>query len=197
MTIKKGEAWGSRYAMTGSEPIAHTDAGALALIAAALDEGRVPDPVVLRGGDLYRMLGGRPADEPQRFPIDIVDVVADGHRFRAVGHVVARHALWAGRFVVVMNGQFVGEWNLGPRAHSNDGLLDITDGSLGVRDRLVARRRARSGSHLPHPSLATRRAATAEFDFDRPMRLFVDGLAAGECRTLALSVVPDAATVVI
>ena len=197
MTIRKGSEWGSPYEVTGTEVVAHSDAEAMASIGLALDHSEVPAPVVLRGGDLFQMLGGRPADPPQRFPIDVVEVTADGRSFRAVAHVVVRRRVWSGPFVVAMNAASLGEWNLGPRAHPNDGLLDITEGSLGVRERVQARSRARTGSHLPHPSLRTRRVAAAEFTFDRPMPLLVDGEQVGTCTELQLTVVPDAATVVI
>ena len=197
MTIRKGSEWGSPYEPAGDEAIAHSDAEAVALISIALDRSQVPAPVVLRGGDLYRMLGGRPANPPQQFPIDVVEVTADARSFRAIAHVVARRPGWAGPFVVAMNSSSLGEWNLGPRAHPNDGLLDVTEGSLRLRERLQARTRARTGSHLPHPNLRTRRAAAAEFTFDPALALRVDGEPVGTCTHLELTVRPDAATVVI
>ena len=38
-----------------------------------------------------------------------------------------------------MNAQWLGDWDLGPRSHPNDGLLDVTDGTLPFGDRWKAR----------------------------------------------------------
>lgn len=196
MTIRKGSEWGSPYTPTGAEPVAHSDAEAMRAMTPALESGDEVPTVLLRGGDLYRMLGGRPAVPAQRCSIDVLEVVADDRRCWAIGHVIARRRLWAGRFVVAMNGQFVGEWNLGPRAHPNDGRVDLTDGSLRWGQRLKAARRVPSGTHVPHPMLHTSRAAAVEVCFDTPIALYLDGLRAGRCRHLVINVRPDAASVV-
>ena len=43
-----------------------------------------------------------------------------------------------------MNAQWVGGLNLGPRAHPNDGLLDVYDARLGLTDVVKVRARARA-----------------------------------------------------
>jgi hypothetical protein len=197
VTIRKGQEWGEPFAPAGDEAVAMSDAEVVDAIGPSLDAGLAPPPVVLRGGDLFHMLGGRPAEPSVRLPLDVVDVVADGRRIHAIGHVIARRRAWSGHFVVIMNGAYVGEWYLGPKAHPDDGRLDITEGALGWRDRLAARRRAATGSHLPHPGLTVRRAASAEFEFDRAVGLYVDGRYAGTCTRLSVTVMPDAATVVL
>ena len=52
-----------------------------------------------------------------------------------------------------MNAQWVGKWNVGPRAHPNDGLLDTYDVRLPVSQVLPVRQRLHHGAHLPHPGI--------------------------------------------
>jgi diacylglycerol kinase family enzyme len=96
-----------------------------------------------------------------------------------------------------MNAEWLGAWDLGPRSHPNDGLLDVTDGSLRLRERLTARRRARTGSHLPHPGLRTSRVAAATFSFERGMPVHLDGEAMGTVHEVVVRTEPDALTVVV
>jgi diacylglycerol kinase family enzyme len=105
--------------------------------------------------------------------------------------------LFSARTVVVMNATHRGDQDLGPRAHPNDGLLDVTDGQLLWAERMRARKRMRTGSHLPHPMLATSRARTIEFRFSRPAALEVDGRPVGSATEMSVRCVPDALVVVV
>lgn len=190
--IEKGREWGEPVELRGDEPTAHDDAELTRLLTEH-PGGRV----LLAGGDLHRSLGGQAPPEPWELPIDVLEVDADGVRHVAVAHVVARRPLWAGEFVVAMGGTHLGEWNLGPKAHPNDGLVDVTFGRLGPADRLKARRRAPSGSHLPHPGLRLERRRTWSHAFARPVPLRVDGVPVGRVRNLRITVHPDAGSVVL
>lgn len=196
--IRKGEEWGEPAVLGGNEPEASTDAEVARLL------GEHPGSVVvLRGGDLHRSLGGRPGSAPDLsgpvmiLPIDLVAVTVDGSTRLASAHVVARRRGWAGEFAVAMNGTHLGEWNLGPKAHPNDGLIDVTTGRLGLRDRLAARSRAHTGTHLPHPALSTARVRSAEWSFERSTPVYVDGVRVGSARHVALAVHPDQGAVVV
>ena len=99
---------------------------------------------------------------------------------------------------MVANAQYVGSWNVAPRAHPGDGLLDaVLVGDMSLRDRLVARRRVVTGSHLPHPAITVRRRSSHEWTFDRPLRVRLDGVDAGRASHIAVRVEPDAAVVVV
>jgi hypothetical protein len=196
--IRKGEVWGRPVDLDGTEPEASSDAEVARLLSRPLDS-----PVVLRGGDLYHSLGGRASspvdlDGPvMALPIDLVAVRVDGVDRVAAAHVVARRRWWSGEFAVAMNGTHLGEWNLGPKAHPNDGLIDVTTGRLDVRDRWEARRRAHTGTHLPHPALSTSRVTSTVWTFDRPTPVYVDGVAVGSARRVELEVQPDRGSVVV
>jgi diacylglycerol kinase family enzyme len=146
------------------------------------------------------MGGGGPArfdGTHVRAVVDLVRVTADGRELWALAHVVVRRRWWRGEVVLVMNAEFLGPYDVVPRSHPNDGRVDVVrvDPSMSVRARLQARRRARTGTHLPHPQLAVQSTATWHATFDRPLRLFVDGKRNGVVRDLRIEVVPDALTV--
>ena len=80
------------------------------------------------------------------------------------------------------------------RGHSEsvaDTGRDDRRARLGIGQRLLARRRLRSGTHLPHPAISVQRAADAAFEFERDLGLWLDGERVGRCRRLRVSVVPD------
>jgi diacylglycerol kinase family enzyme len=102
-----------------------------------------------------------------------------------------------GPVVLVMNAEFIGEWDVAPRGHPNDGRIEVVEAGrdLGIRQRLAARRRLPAAAHLPHPRITTRSVRTARWDFGAPMAVRIDGIAAGTARSVEVTVVPDAAVV--
>ncbi len=161
-------------------------------------------PVVgLLGGDLCRTLGGRGdaarlrSDEAQRLPIDVGTAVVDGEPHRFVAHLVARRRWWRGEVVAVMNAAFLGRWNVAPRAHPGDGRLDVVEARLSPADRVKAWRRLPTGTHVPHPGIRERRVRSAEWQFEHPMAVWIDGEAVGRCRHLVVEVEPDGLEVVV
>ncbi|MPY93874.1 MAG: hypothetical protein GEV08_12660 [Acidimicrobiia bacterium] len=203
MTVRKGVDWGSPGPLAGSGIVASSDAEARAELEAARRAARPPREIGLLGGDLCRTVGGLGdrarlrGPDAVRLSVDAVRAVLDGEAHWFLAHLVARGPLWRGRGAVVMNAEWLGPWRLGPRAHPGDGLLDATEGELGLRDRLQARRRARTGDHLPHPQLATRRAARHELRFERPVAVWLDGTKVGMFREVDVACEPDALTVVV
>jgi hypothetical protein len=197
MTIRKGETWGTSAPVPADVVQITADADLRALVRDAWAAGQPCPPVALVGGDLCRTLGGGDARRFEtgtalRFAVDVgVVSLDDAAPEPFVAHLVARRTRWAGTFAVVMNAAWVGEWYLGPRAHPNDGLLDLTTGSLAPMQRLLARRRAPSGTHLPHPALTTRRSGHHEVTFTRPTPVHLDGEAAGRARRLVVDCRPD------
>ncbi len=202
MTIRKGEAWGEVGPLPVDGVVVRSDGEARAAVEAARRDGR-PYPVLgVVGGDLARTLGA-PGDEARlrstsamTFPIDLGQVLVDGRLHLFVSHLVARNRWWT-RVVVAMNAQWVGPWNLGPRAHPNDGLLDTFDARLPVGDLAKVRRRLPTGTHLPHPGIKARRGAALTFELARPLPIWLDGERVDEGRTLVVRLEPDALRVVI
>ncbi|GIT46786.1 MAG: hypothetical protein Ct9H300mP12_13710 [Acidimicrobiales bacterium] len=113
--------------------------------------------VVLTGGDLCRTLGGRgracPGGEATLVDIDVGEALVDGRLHRFVSHFVVRPSRHPGRWWVAANAAHRGRWNLAPRAHPGDGLLDVLDASLSWAEVPAAWRRLGLGVHVPHPGI--------------------------------------------
>ena len=200
--ISKGSSYGEPGALPAGGIVVHPDGEARAVVESALRVDR-PLPVLgLLGGDLCRTLGG-PTDEAQlrstaamRFPVDVGEVLLDGRLHWFVAHLVARRRGWAEAFVA-MNAQWMGRWELGPRSHPGDGLLDAYQAQLSLADRLRVRGRLHGGGHLPHPGIHERRAPAVQVELSRPLPVLLDGQPAGRARNVSVRVRPDALTVVV
>ena len=192
MTVRRGEAWGRIRTV----PIDAVEARSDAELAHAAT-GREVRPVVVRGGDVHRSLGAPRGTATMLVPIDVITVNADGATLTAVAHVIARQrgrlGWWHGRIVAVMNVDHVGAWDAAPRAHPNDGWLDVieVDSSMSLRSRWQAWRRLRTGSHVPHPDITVRRVRNETFTFENPLRVWLDGVERATVRSLRVDVEPD------
>jgi hypothetical protein len=194
MTIEKGAAWG----VPGTAPHDLVVAADEAALARAVGSG--VRHAALRDGDVLRALGLTDATPPHaggpalllpcdamrvrlddRAPLTAVSTIIVGRRFR--------------ERVLASAGGFLGVLNVAPRAHPNDGLLDVLviAPRTGARQLLAVRRRMRLGDHLPHPALTMCRAAAHEFSFaDGPQRVVIDGRQHGRARRVRIDVLPDA-----
>jgi hypothetical protein len=202
MPARKGQPWGAPGPLPGNGVVVATDAEARAVVEEARRAGQ-PVPVLgLVGGDLCRTLGGAGdagrlrSEAAVTFVVDLGSVLADGRLHWFVAHLVARSRLWRRAFVA-MNAQWYGSWNLGPRAHPGDGLLDTYDARLGLTDLWKVRARLHHGAHLPHPGIKEARVAALQVQFDRALPLELDGTASGTARSVSVRVEPDALRVVV
>jgi hypothetical protein len=202
MTIRKGGSYGIRRSGGPDIPEASTDSELAGIISSATEHG-VRQPLVrVTGGDMFRTLGGHSSlglgtSDDLALPIDVAYATLDGEEHIFVSHLVARRRLWSGRFVAVMNAEWLGNLDLGVRAHPGDGLLDVTDGRLAPRERIKARRRARTGTHVPHPELRQTRAASYQTTFAPPLPIHLDGVRYGKVRNLSIRLETDFALVVL
>lgn len=217
MTIEKGQTWGEP-ASPSLSPVHTADDAELARL--AYEEHRKGRHAVFSvgRGDLLNTLGvseHRPIDERHAYPIDLALATidpedrSDGLLVPFVAHLVVGDRMLPGGQLVgrllghgpaitaaVMNSAWFDDLRLGPRAHPNDGRLDVVEGRVGFRERREANRRAKSGSHLPHPALRTSRTATWQSKFDRSRPLLVDGVDCGLVGSIRVELLPDALTVV-
>ena len=198
MPIAKGQPWGAPGELPEGGVIVRSDAEASAALTEARRERRPFPPLGLLGGDLCHTLGGGGGAELQgvRFTVDLGEALLDGRLHLFVAHLVARTRLWTRAFVA-MNAQWIGDWNLGPRAHPNDGVLDTYDVRLPPGQLLPVRARLHHGAHLPHPGIKERRSAAVQVELERPLPVRLDGVATGRARVVSVRVQPDALTVVV
>lgn len=187
MTIKRGEPWGAVGPPPAGLVLVSSDAELFEVVNTCRRDG-VPLPALgLLGGDLCRAVGGTgdagrfDAGEVALLPVDLLRVQVDhGAEPRtrwAAAHVVLRRGWWRGPLVAVMNAQYLGRWDVAPRAHPNDGRADIVevDPRMGARERWKAWRRLPTGAHVPHPLLHTRQVRSLELSVPRGVRLYLDG----------------------
>lgn len=200
MTIAKGEPWGTTSAFPADGIEVRSDEELQALVERCRRAGETIPPVGLLGGDLCATVGGR--GDPARLrsvdatelPMDLGSVLVDGRIHWFAAHLVVRRSWWRGRVLAAMNAQWIGRWDVAPRSHPNDGLLDVFDGDLALDDRAKARRRLPTGTHVPHPGITQRRVAAVQVDLDRPTPVHLDGVRIGPGRSLSIRVEPDAYT---
>ena len=198
MTIEKGKLWGEPGALADDGILARSDQEVRAAVERAHRSGTPLPEIGLMGGDLCRTMGGQGNEgrlrspEGMRLPIDLGSVLIDGAQHWFTAHLVARRSWWRGRVVAVMNAQWIGAWDVAPKSHPNDGLLDVFDGDISLDDRLKAKRRLLTGTHVPHPGIAQRRVAALQVDLARPTPIWLDGERVATARELTIRVEPDA-----
>jgi len=205
VTVRKGETWGMAGGLPAGGVVVSGDAEARAVVTAARRAGEPVPPLGLLGGDLCRTLGGRGdegrvrSDAGVRLPVDLGSVLVDGRQHWFVAHLVARRGWWRGRVVAAMNAEFLGPWDVAPRAHPGDGLLDVLDVSpaMSLADRWAARSRLPTGGHLPHPLISVGRRAAVQVDLDALTPVWLDGERVGEARRLSVRIEPDALVCVV
>lgn len=203
MTIEKGMPWGQPGALPADGVLVRSNAEARRVVEDARRRSEPVPTLGLLGGDLCRTVGGRGDEgrlrspDAMTLPVDLGSVLLDGRQHWFLSHLVVRGSWWRGRVVAVMNAQWIGAWDVAPRSHPNDGLLDVFDGNLSFDDRMKARRRLRTGTHVPHPGITQRRVKALQLDLDRPVGVHLDGERVGTARRLAIRLEPDAVTCVV
>ncbi len=200
MTIKPGAAWGEAVPVPSDLPVVPTDRDAREFVLRQRERGSTLRPIGLGGGDLARTMGGgreRFTGTVTKATVDLLRVQAGERVTWAVAHVIARRAWRSGEVLFAMNAEFFGEYDVAPRSHPNDGKVDVLHvaADMSWRARRAAARRARTGTHLPHPQLTMRQVTDCSTTFTRPLVVWIDGVRWGTAPELTITVEPDALTV--
>ncbi len=197
MGINRSEDWGALGLVPADAWTAASNADLLELLG-DLDSASV---VALTGGDLCRTLGGRgracPGGEATLVDVDVGEALVDGLLHRFVAHLVIRPSRHPGRWWLAANAAHRGPWNIAPRAHPGDGLIDVLEASLSIGDVPAAWRRLRLGVHVPHPNVRQERTTATQVSFGGSARAWVDGRPIGRVDKLSLRVQPGALRVAI
>jgi hypothetical protein len=202
VTVRRGQPWGDVGPLPADAVRVRSDAELADLVMHSRSTDTELPSVALLGGDLMRAVGGtgderRLAGDVARMTVDIVRVTAEGDTRWFVAHLVARRSWWRGELVAAMNAQHLGQWDVAPRSHPNDGRVDVVhvSATMPLRDRWRARSRAVHAAHVPHPDIQIRSTASTTLTFGRSLRLTLDGRPWTTSRSVELTVEPDALAV--
>ena len=201
MNVERGHDWGGSGPVPDDAVVVGSDAEVSDLVTEARRSGRDLPVVVLAGGDLCRTLGGtgvaRPGGSGTRLTVDLGAALLDGKIYWFCAHLVVRPQFRPGRWWVVANAAHHGRWNLAPRAHPGDGLLDILDADLSGLAWVAARRRLPRGDHVPHPGIRYNRVPAVQHSFSRSVPVRLDGQSIGRFREFSVRVEAEALQVVV
>ena len=183
--------------------IARSDRDAAAVVVGARARGSGLPTIGLLGGDLCKTLGGTGDEARLRgsdaitVPIDVAEADVDGHAHVFLAHVVARRSWWTGRVWAAMNAEWLGDWDVAPRAHPGDGLLDMLDVSMSPRDHASS---APSRHWHARPAPCDRGSSavpTPRSPSTSAMGIWIDGLRVSDGRSLAVRLTGEVIDVVV
>ena len=194
MTIRKGEDWGSQFTMPNDCVVVTDDASAARL--------QSQQTFYVTGGDLHEALG-KPrqpvvGESCHMLPIDAMQYTiqfSNGEGLTALAiSSIAIGRWYRGAFFVLSNSGFHKSRHLLPRAHPNDGFLDLLSlrSSMPLRQRFLFKRKSLISAHLPHPDIRVERLDS--FNFTRTKAhepLIIDGIEICSWSSISVTVRPD------
>jgi len=203
MPIKSGSEWGESYSGGCPRYVASSDSEIGRIVTQSWNSD-VEVPVIgVIGGDIWKAAGSPPGgvarldgSSARTASIDVAEVHIKDCRYAAVAHGFFLRSWWRGPITAIMNSEWRGSWRVAPRAHPNDGWLDLVAGDLSMDQRWLARQRIKSGDHLPNSNLESRRIKEFTRNFPRRTRAIIDGVSVGDCETVVVRVIPDAISIV-
>jgi diacylglycerol kinase family enzyme len=203
MTIRNGQPWGQIGSLPESGVVIESDSELRTVVLECMRSG-TPFPVFgLLNGDLWRAVGAPvgginrlKGEKAQTVSIDLVEVRLDEQTNWFCSHMLIRNRLWHGNAAAVMNSEWIGPWRVAPRAHPNDGKVDILEGALPLGQRVIARQRIRTGDHIPHPKIKVSQKSAWSTTSGALSNVYLDGQKVGNFKAIKLQVLPDALTVV-
>lgn len=192
--IKRGEQWGVPTMRVQADVIVNGDR--------ELSLSSTDCRLILNGGDIAHSLGDPQApaigDSCTEVSIDAFRVSITLRNGSTQNLIAASHVMiggWLrGRLICVSNSGFIGQTNVSPRAHPNDGLFDLMaiDPSMGIQQRLRARKKSVLGTHTPHPLIDTSRARSIEFiSRSRSEPLRIDGRRIRSWNAVQIEIIAD------
>ena len=203
MGITPREQWGKPGVMPPDGLVVNGNEELQEIIESCRRSNTEIPPIGLVGGDLWRTLGGKShhdrlmKGDAQLLSVDLGTALIDGHIYWFASHLIVRTRIWTGRTWIVANASHYGNWNIAPRAHPGDGLLDILDLNLTFSDRLKARSRVQAGNHVPHPDIHYQRRPKAQIEMKKETDVWIDGIKITKASQISVRVEPDALRVML
>jgi hypothetical protein len=192
--ITRGEQWGVPTKRTLDDVVITGDYE----LATSSNNNRL----IVRMGDIAHSLGDPVSPEVGASciegPIDALRVCISMRDGSSVSLLASSHVMigrWLhGRLVCINNAGFIGNKNVSPRAHPNDGFFDVMtlQPDMGLQQRVRARHKSTLGTHTPHPLLETSRARSVEYSStSRSEVLRIDGRRIASWSAVQVEIVPD------
>ena len=203
MTVEKGRDWGEAGPLPEDGVLVRSDAEAREVVTSARRANQPVPPLGLLGGDLCRTVGGRGdegrlrSDAGTRLTVDLGSVLVDGRLQWFVAHLVVRKGWLRGPLFGAFNAEWLGDWDVAPRAHPGDGVLELLEVTMSTGDRLKARGRLATGTHVPHPGITVRRADAVQRDVPKGHAVWLDGQRLGPANAISIRLEPDALRIVV
>ena len=204
MTIKRGQDWGQLVERPDRLQIFDDDSsfGSFLSDNRALDWSSMNFAILKSEAARDLGLSGARTESSQmlRTSFDLIEVQAQVGDLRItrflVGQAVLGNGFFRGRTVGVFNVSFHAGRDWAPRAHPNDGKMDVVEFAEDMKfaQRFAAYRKLKTGSHLPHPDISYHQSTAYEYDDLRATRLTVDSLDLGAVKTCTFQVIVDAVT---
>ena len=205
MTIRKHENWGATVARPENLVICETDEAASRLATDFYLQHKAIPAIAITRSNLSRALGTKGADSKsknmQATPFDLievtfVDVSKIEQKVLALGYGLLRKSWWRGEIIAAMNTSFIGDWDCAPRSHPNDGKFDLltVNSEMKPSQRLIASRRLKLGTHVPHPQIFVKQLTSFEADCSANPNLYIDNRKFSSVNQCKFRLLPDALT---
>ena len=114
-------------------------------------------------------------------------------RIVVAGTIAIQHRTPLSTCLILSNSGILRSRDVLPRAHPNDGFVDVleVDPKISIRQRAIAWSRSATGSHLPHPSFRVSRSIDFQWS-GSPARMIADGVTYKGVVWLRCTVLADA-----
>jgi hypothetical protein len=114
-------------------------------------------------------------------------------RIVVAGTIAVQHRTLLSTCLILSNSGLLRSRDVLPRAHPNDGFVDVleVDPKISIRQRAIAWRRSAIGSHLPHPSFRVSRSIDFQWS-GSPAHMIADGVTYKGVVWLQCTVLADA-----
>tara|TARA_Y100000741_G_scaffold287773_1_gene227760 strand:+ start:3481 stop:4089 length:609 start_codon:yes stop_codon:yes gene_type:complete len=202
MNIEKGRSWGSLSPLPPEGVIIKTNKELLEKVNDCKRQGIDLPTFGLLGGDLWRTLGGRRAEErlyggeATTLDIDLGCALLDGKIFWFCAHMFIGSKL-KGEKIFISNVAHYGKTNPAPKAHPGDGKFDMLEVKLSPFQTFKAVKRVSAGTHIPHPGIKYRQVSSEQFSFEKKLSIEIDGKNIGKFSTVSIRIENEALRVVI
>ena len=202
MNIEKGRSWGSLSPLPPDGVIIKTNKELLEKVNNCKRQGIDLPTFGLLGGDLWRTLGGRRAEErlyggeATTLDIDLGCALLDGKIFWFCAHMFIGSKL-KGEKIFISNVAHYGKMNPAPKAHPGDGKFDMLEVKLSPFQTFKAVKRVSAGTHIPHPGIKYRQVSSEQFSFGKKLSIEIDGKNIGKFSTVSIRIENEALRVVI